>query len=67
MNDKEEIITLEVFKDDVTVSFVKNKLEEAGIECFVEEENIVGLNPLGGAELKIFGKDLIRAKEILAQ
>ncbi len=66
MNDNNEIITLEIFKDFVSASFVKGQLDENGIESFMEDENVVGLNPIGGVELKIFKNDLERAKEILS-
>ncbi len=66
MNDQNEIITLEIFKDFVTASFVKEQLDENDIESFIEDENVVGLNPIGGVELKIFAKDLPKAKEILS-
>ena len=66
MNDKREIIILQVFNDSVNAQFAKSKLEENGIESFLEEENIVGINPLGGVELKIFADDLIKAQEIIS-
>jgi hypothetical protein len=40
-------------------------LKANGISCFLEDENPVGLNPLGGAELKIFSKDREKAQTIL--
>ena len=66
MNHENEIITLEIFNDFVTASFAKAQLDENGIESFMEDENIVGLNPIGGIELKIFAKDLLKSKEILS-
>ena len=65
MNDKREIIILQVFNDSVNAQFAKSKLEENGIESFLEEENIVGINPLGGVELKIFADDFKKALEII--
>lgn len=66
MNEENEIITLEIFKDFVKASFVKEQLDQNGIESFIEDENVVGLNPIGGVELKIFAKDLSKAKAILS-
>jgi hypothetical protein len=63
---EDETVVLEVFNDSLTAGFAQNKLKEEGIESFLLDENVVGLNPLGGIELKIFSKDLERAKKILS-
>ena len=63
-NDK--TITLHIFNDIVEANFVKNKLEENGIKSFLEDENVLGLNPLGGVQVIIFERDLKAAKEILS-
>ena len=65
-HNKDEIVVLEIFNDSLTAGFAQNKLKEEGIESFLADENVVGLNPLGGIELKIFSHDLERAKKILA-
>ena len=62
----DEIVVLEIFNDSLTAGFAQNKLKEEGIESFLSDENVVGLNPLGGIELKIFSNDIDRAKKILA-
>ena len=61
----DETVVLEIFNNSVEASVAKNKLLEEGIESFLVDENVVGLNPLGGIELKIFSKDMERAKQIL--
>jgi Putative prokaryotic signal transducing protein len=66
-HNEDEIVVLKVFNDLLTAGFAQNKLKEEGIEAFLADENVVGLNPLGGIELKIFLKDMERAKEILAR
>ncbi|GDX50968.1 hypothetical protein LBMAG27_00150 [Bacteroidota bacterium] len=66
MKNENEIITLEIYNDFVTATFIKEKLAENEIDSFLEDENVVGLNPIGGVELKIFAQDLKRAREILA-
>ena len=65
-NENEITITLQIFDNFVEANSAKNKLEEHGIESFLEDENVVGLNPLGGIQLKIFEKDMEHAQEILA-
>lgn len=61
----DSIIVLKVFNDYADATFAQSKLTEAGIESFLEDENVAGLNPLGGVELKIFAKDVARATGIL--
>ncbi len=60
------IIIFKVFNDFADAGFTQVKLREAGIEAFLEDENVAGLNPLGGVELKIFAKDLEAASAIMA-
>jgi hypothetical protein len=66
-NENKKIITLDVFYDLVKASFAKDKLEINGINAFLEDENSIGLNPLGGIELKIFYSDLKKAFKILSK
>jgi hypothetical protein len=63
----DEIVVLEIFNDSLAANFAQNKLREEGIESFLVDENVVGLNPLGGIEVKIFSKDLQKAKKILSE
>ena len=62
----EETVVLEVYPDPAAAGFVKAKLAEAGIDSFLLDENAVGFNPLGGIELKVFAKDLEKAKAVIA-
>ncbi|HEX6192488.1 MAG TPA: DUF2007 domain-containing protein [Chitinophagaceae bacterium] len=62
----DETVVLEVFNDQAEAQAARAKLEDNGITNVVVDENVVGLNPLGGIELKIFAKDAERAKRILA-
>lgn len=66
-NENEMTITLQVFNDFVEANVAKNKLYENGIESFLEDENVIGLNPLGGIQLKIFEKDFDAAQVILSE
>jgi len=61
-----ELIIVKTYNDAFTANIAMDKLKENGIDSFIKEENVVGLNPLGRVELKIFSKDLKRAKEILS-
>jgi len=62
----EETIILEVYNDQAEAQAARAKLEEYGISTIIHDENAIGLNPLGGIELKIFAKDAEKAKQILA-
>ena len=64
---KDEIVVLKIFNDSLAANFAQNKLQEEGIESFQVDENVVGLNPLGGIGLKIFSRDLLKAKAILSE
>lgn len=64
-HNEDDIIVLEIFNDTLSANLAQSKLQEAGIESFLQDENVVGLNPLGGIELKIFSKDLEDARRIL--
>ena len=50
---------------DATIA--KDKLKQNGIDSFLEDENPIGLNPLGGIELKIFSKDKDRTEKIIRE
>ena len=64
-HNKDAIVVLGIFNDALEAGLAQNKLKEEGIESFLADENVVGLNPLGGIELKIFSRDMEKAKRIL--
>ena len=66
-HNKDEIVVLKIFNDSLAANFVQNKLREEEIESFLVDENVVGLNPLGGIELKIFSRNLEKSKKILSE
>jgi hypothetical protein len=66
-HNKDETVVLRIFNDSLAANFAQNKLREEEIESFLVDENVVGLNPLGGIELKIFSRDLKKAKKILSE
>jgi hypothetical protein len=67
MNTNDNIITLQLFSNPVEANAAKNKLGEIGIESFLADENVAGLNPSGEIELKIFKNDFHIAKDILSR
>ncbi len=66
-HNKDEMVVLKIFNDSLAANFAQNKLREEGIESLLVDEYVVGLNPLGGIELKIFSNDLKKAKKILSE
>ena len=66
-NEDGKIITLDVFNDSITANFAKDKLEQNGIEAFLEYGNSLDLSPPGTIKLKIFSKDLKKAFDILSE
>jgi hypothetical protein len=63
---QDHTIVLSVYNDIVEANVAQEKLKANGIDSFLEDENVMGLNPLGGIELRIFSKDKEAAEKILA-
>jgi hypothetical protein len=66
-HNKDETVVLKIFNDSLAANFAQNKLREEEIESFLVDENVVGLNPLGGIELKVFSRDFKKAEKILSE
>ena len=64
--EQDHTVVLSIYNDIVEANIVQEKLKAKGIDSFLEDENVMGLNPLGGIELKIFSKDKEAAEKILA-
>jgi hypothetical protein len=65
-HNNDETVVLDIFNDLAAAAFAQSKLKEQGIKSFIHDENVIGLNPLGGIELKIFSRDIERAKNVLS-
>jgi len=63
---QDKTMVLQIFNEITQAAIAQDKLKTAGIASFVENENPIGLNPLGGIELKIFEKDKEQAEKIIA-
>jgi hypothetical protein len=66
MNIPDEIITIKVFIDPVQATEAQDKLREAGIDAFFDDQNAKGIKPVGGTELRVFISDKEKAKSILS-
>ena len=64
---QDHTIVLAIYNDIVEANVAQEKLKVNGIDSFLENENVMGLNPLGGIELKIFSKDKEAAEKILSE
>lgn len=64
---QDHTIVLSIYNDILEANIAREKLKANGIDSFLENENVMGLNPLGGIELKIFSKDKEAAEKILAE
>jgi len=64
--EQDHTVVLSIYNDIVEANIAQEKLKANGIDSFLEDENVMGLNPLGGIELKIFSKDKEVAEKILA-
>jgi hypothetical protein len=70
MNDK--IITFESYYDPMLAHIIRTRLEAGGVSCYIADENTIGANPLynqavGGVKIKIFERDLLKCRTILAR
>jgi putative signal transducing protein len=68
----EELVMVARFRDLPEALFAKGKLESAGIECFLTDQNMVRLdwfysNVIGGMRLLVRQEDEAAAKQVLAE
>jgi hypothetical protein len=62
---KDKTIILHTYNDLQEAKMIQDKLKENGIESYLEDENVMGLNPVGGVELRIFEEDKEAAEKIV--
>ena len=66
-NTKEKTIVLESFSDMMDAKAMQVRLSEHGIESFLNDENVLGMDPVAGVELRIFEKDKDASMKIIGQ
>ena len=64
--DQEKTIVLHTYTDTLEAKIIQDKLKVNGIESFLNDENVLGFDPVGGVELRIFEKDRTAAEKIIA-
>ena len=57
MKTQEKTIILHTYPDISEAQIMQEKLRENGIPSFLNDENVLGLDPVGGVELRIFEYD----------
>ena len=65
-HNQDETVVLEVFDDLGAATTAQAKLKEQGIDSFIHDDNVMGMDPVAGIKLKIFSKDLEKAKRLLS-
>jgi hypothetical protein len=62
---QDKTVVLQTFSDIMDAQNMKARLMEKGIESFLRNENVLGLDPIAGIELKIFEKDREAALKVI--
>ena len=63
----DKTIVRQTFSDLMQAKAMQHKLEEHGITSSLTDENVLGMDPIGGIELKIFEKDKEAALKLIDQ
>jgi hypothetical protein len=69
-DDKDDLVTIARFSTTMEAYLALTKLESAGIEAYVADEQMIALNPfyniaLGGVRLQVSRKKVVRARKTL--
>jgi hypothetical protein len=64
--EKDNTIVLHTYNSLQEATIALDLLKENGIAGYLLEENVMGLDPVGGTELRIFEEDRTAAEKILA-
>jgi hypothetical protein len=64
---QDHTVVLHTYPTEAEAKMIQDKLAEHGIPSFLNDENVMGLDPIGGVELKIFTKDKVAAERVLVE
>jgi len=64
---EERTITLHIYTDAMQAQIMQEKLKARGIDGFINDKNVLGMDPIAGVELKVFEKDKVEAEKILKE
>ncbi len=63
---QDNAIVLHVYGDMLEAKMIQDLLKEHGIDSFLNDENVLGMDPIGGTELRILEKDREAAEKVMA-
>jgi Putative prokaryotic signal transducing protein len=63
---QDKTITLHTYPGLAEAKIIQDKLKENGIESMLNDENVLGMDPVAGVELKIFEQAKEAAERITA-
>jgi Cys-tRNA synthase (O-phospho-L-seryl-tRNA:Cys-tRNA synthase) len=63
---RDNTIVLHSYGDMLEAKMIQDILKENGIESLLNDENVLGMDPVGGAELRVLEKDREAAERIIA-
>ncbi len=63
--EQDKTIVVHTFPSLQEASMALDKLEAEGIKGFLKNENVLGLDPVGGTEVHVFEKDMEAAVALL--
>jgi hypothetical protein len=66
-HNQDETVVLEVFNDMGAAVSAQSKLAEQEIYSSIHDENVLGMDPVAGIELKVFAKDLEKARQVISE
>ncbi len=64
---QDHTVVIHTYPNIVEAKMIQDKLAENGIPSFLNDENVMGLDPVGGVELKIFTKDKEAAERVITE
>ena len=62
---QESTVLLYTYNDELEANTVRDNLKAAGIDSFIEKEDVVRFDPGEGIKVKIFSKDMEAAEKII--
>lgn len=65
--EQDKTIVLHTYNDISEAKIAQEKLASNNISSFLKDENVLGMDPVGGIELKIFEKDQDIALKVLQE
>lgn len=65
--DQQQTLVYQTYISIAEATVILDKLESNGIKAFLKDENVLGLDPVSGIELRIFEKDLQLVKQVLLE